>query len=207
MKKITLSLLLVFGLMTFSTQAQIQKYTTLAGGALSGFYENDSKEKEREIRGTFNPYAAFFFSEYFALGAGLDYTYINEQSTKDTASLAKAPFHKESQFIVGPIIRGYMPNHVFAEVTAGVGVLTYLYRDKNATSSENAVDYKHNLYRATLGVGYAKFLNAKVAFEPLIRYTFTSEEQDQGSRSNRSGFQLLVGFQYYLFRDQMLLYK
>jgi len=102
MKKIVLSLLIVVAFLTNSAHAQIRKYTTLAGGSLSAFYENDGKYKIREISGTFNPKAAFFFSEYFALGASLDYQYRNLKTTgkqsNDTSSIAvgKAPFLKVS---------------------------------------------------------------------------------------------------------------
>jgi hypothetical protein len=150
-------------------------------GFTSSKADNDQEDSQSDLN--LDARAGYFVIDNLA--AGLDISFAS----------SKLGDASDSQVLVGPYVRYYLPMKVFGEVNFGIG------------SSKSEVDYgaplgtvevKYGTTALGIGVGYAAFLNDNISIEPMVRYAMTSSKPDEGDSVSGSGFGLMVNFGIYL---------
>ena len=196
--------------------AQLRQYTVLLGGSISGNFSVTSKNANNTITPpqpgatpqqvnlynwniSVTPRSGVFLLEELAIGAGIDYSYQNRKKKGN-----KIPEYKSSQLVAGPFVRYYFPNLLFTEVFAGVGLVNIVDRTQAQTKDQ---ERKSDLLHMTAGVGYAYFLNNRVALEPSLKYVYDAVEVANNVREKQHGVELHLGLQIYLYHDKLVLFK
>jgi len=158
MKKLTLLLLVVFCLDAFS---QIEKPITkgnmiLVGGGTflsnkvqTTYYTDYSKTSVFTI--SLTPGFDYFIIDNLAIGLNTSISYYKQQTTKDYG------------LGIGPTVRYYFKNGFFIKAET---IFSFMH-GLGDTSTD-----KQNSYSLVPGVGYAFFINQKVAFEPCLSYQY-----------------------------------
>lgn len=187
--KFLLALLCIITFTSGNVVGQIYKSTYVVGGSLSGGFSNGeikgggADDKYSTIEISLNPKAGYFFMPQFAAGLGVDFVYQTQEfegEGNDTST---------SVILGGPFVRYYFLNHIFVEGVFGYGV--------NTINDTRQVD----LMRTSGGVGYAAFINEKVAIEPMIRYVYDSRKAENNIKETKGTVLFSAGLQIYLYRN------
>ncbi|WP_205500984.1 hypothetical protein [Rufibacter psychrotolerans] len=171
--------------------AKIIQRTLMVGGSVSGSY------RQIDITGPNEPVSGhrtqfdldaklgYFVLHDFALGVRGAIYYYKESMDNQVPTQA-------TNVLVGPFARYYLNNGFFGEASAAVGV------NKRPNIS------KTDLAEFRGGVGYAIFINPKVAVEPALLFSYYQEKRvTEGNRKvTEFGPTLNVGLQVYLFRER-----
>ena len=121
---------------------------------------------------SFTPTAGYFIKNRLAIG-GMSEFYCSKVKTDYETYATRS-------FLIGPLVRyylnysytGLMP---FAEMDAGIGCLTEMY--KYTDDGENENKDKYSLYRISAGAGLNFFLNESIAFETSLKYYIRSQNE------------------------------
>ena len=174
MKKNLLGLL-AFTMIGLAASAQTEQGNYLVGG---NFAINTAKN---DTRVTLTPTVGYFFINNFAGGANVDLTY------------SKAGSNKSTIFGIGPFARYYLGT---------LNIRPFAHANLNFTSNRSknsAGSTTLNGSNYFLGAGLAAFINRNVAVEGLAGYSRTNYSHLSGS----GGFNLRIGFQIYLSKEQV----
>lgn len=174
MKRIVISVLvLVF--LSSAAFAQTEKGSWMVGGNVA---LNTAKN---DTRITFSPSGGYFFLNNFAAGANVSLDYSKIGGTKTTA------------WGLGPFSRYYFGT---------MNVRPFVHADLSFQSNKTVTTNGSNTYNSTqyfLGAGVAGFINRNVAIEGMAGYKHTAIQNLDGT----GGFNLRIGFQVYLSREQV----
>jgi hypothetical protein len=174
MKKSLLSVVAFF-VFALAASAQTEKGSWLVGGNLG----LNTAKNNTEI--SISPSAGYFFLHNFAAGINFDYSY------------SKVSYSKVTQLGVGPFARYYfgtMNIRPFAD--AELSYESQKTKDPASVTTVNGSSF-------FVGGGLAAFINRNVSVEALAGYKNTSIQ----SGPNTGGFNLRIGFQVYLSREQV----
>ena len=173
----------------------------MVGGNLGASYQrysqNNLNTKTEDtgdlITVRFATKSGYFFFPDIAIGlnAELNYTRINVDSTR---------FGNEDRtqtiLLAGPFIRYYLNNGIFGELNVNAGV--------DVTKGGNKTDIKSG----AIGIGYAYFLNERIAIEPMLTFNYVQNRTDTAARNTKDsqfGPVLNVGIQAYLWSPTRVL--
>ncbi len=187
--------------------AKVKQNSIMLGGNASASYSRFSNSIDiRSITGyeTGNRLqamsrfrAGYFFLNDFVVGLNFNANYTrastNVTTTTDTPEgpmeETTTEVSRATYLLAGPYARYYLDNGLFGEVTGAAGLRNF------------QPGREYNLYEATIGVGYAYFLNEKVAIEPMVAFQYFLETNTV--RDNYSyGPMFGVGVQVYLWQEQ-----
>ncbi|MFC5270274.1 outer membrane beta-barrel protein [Adhaeribacter terreus] len=202
---LTLAFLLTFSFAAFAQQnssslisAKIKDGSIMLGGNLGASYQKFSREnlntKKKEtgdlIEVRFATKTGYFFLPDFAVGinAAVEHTSINIDSTRFGA--------KNTYLLAGPFVRYYLNNGLFGELNVNAGV--------NTVKGGNKTDIKS----AAVGIGYAYFLNDRIAIEPLLSFNYVQGRVDNptfNTKDSQFGPVLNIGVQAYLWAPTRVL--
>lgn len=179
--------------------AYILKGTYLVGGNISTSYKNytleqpniKTVEQGRALLANLETKGGYFLFKDVALGFKANLRHLNEKAASVETS------RKETDLLLGPFIRGYLHNGIFGEAGAGFG--------KN-----NVQGIRSSLFEGSLGVGYAYFLNQKIALEPMLVFNYFEQKYGGELSSNRNkqyGPEFKIGIQAYLFKHKLVILK
>lgn len=169
---ILLSITLI-GFSSNSAHAQhVNKGAMMLGGGLS-FTSVENENAKNSTSLTVAPGFAYFVANNFALGLEVEYT------------RNKSPNFTTTRLGLGPLARGYITGGLF-------GQAQYMWGERKVdyTSSQS----KTSGSRFILGAGYTVFLNNSIALEPMLFYSFESDDNVFGLR---------VGIQAFLGRHSL----
>ncbi|AKD04774.1 hypothetical protein POKO110462_07840 [Pontibacter korlensis] len=176
---------------SFLVKAKVKHGSILIGGDLDATIYKTTKELNQplgpeegtSILANMNFKGGYFLRHDFAVGLDLG---INHESYSVSIEGGKDTFRR-TFLLGGPFTRYYLDNGVFGELALKGGLLNFSSGDKT------------DLFEGTMGVGYAIFINEKIAIEPMISFRYTREWQ--GDAANVSfGPMIGVGVQAYLLR-------
>jgi len=204
-KLLSLTLFLAFSFAAFAQQnqsslisAKIKDGSIMVGGNLGASYQKFTRENIKtsrketgdliEVR--FATKTAYFFLPDFAVGlnAAVEHTSLNIDSTRFGS--------KNTYLLAGPFVRYYLNNGIFGELNVNAGI--------NTVKDGNKTDIKS----AAIGVGYAYFLNERIAIEPLLSFTYVQGRVDNQSTNTKDvqlGPVLNIGVQAYLWAPTRVL--
>lgn len=174
MKKNLLGLLACM-VIGLAASAQTEKGNYLVGGNV-GF---NAAKNNTQIN--LSPTVGYFFANNIALGANVDLAY------------SKVGSNKATTFGVGPFGRYYFGT---------LNIRPFAHANVNFTSTRNKNSTGSDTYNGSnyfLGAGLAAFINRNVAVEGLAGYSNSS----YAHISTGGGFQLRIGFQIYLSKEQV----
>lgn len=174
MKK-SLSGLFVFMVIGLAASAQTEKGNYLVGGN----FELNTAKNNTVI--AFSPSLGYFLINNFAVGANLNLSYTKSLNAKTTG------------FGLGPFARYYLGT---------LNIRPFGEADFNFTSQKTKVSSSSTTVNGTsffLGAGLAAFINRNVAIEGLAGYSHS----DYAHASGSGGFNLRIGFQVYLSKEQV----
>lgn len=207
MNKLLLLILLLFGFGVAQAQqntsslinARIKDGSIMLGGSLGGNYQKyehnnlntGKKETGDLITARLNTKSGYFFLPDFAVGLNLSFqhTNINVDSTRYGDS-------KTTYLLAGPFVRYYFNSGIFLEANVNAGVL--------AIQGGNKSDIKNGIF----GIGYAYFLNDRIAIEPLLTFKYETsriDNADYNIKDKQFGPELNIGIQAYLWAPTRVL--
>ena len=173
MKRIILALLLT-GIF-ISANAQTDKGDWIVGGRV------DLNTGDNSTTIGFTPSAAVFVMHNLAVGGNLGVTY------------TKAGDSKITNFLMGPLVRGYLTNAMVRPLLQmAINYTSIKFSDPGFSSTASGINF-------FLGGGAAAFINSNIALEILMGYSHTKYKDFEGS----GGFNLGIGFQVYLSKGQI----
>ncbi|WP_299760576.1 hypothetical protein [uncultured Pontibacter sp.] len=176
---------------SFMWKAKVKHGSVLIGGNVDAAIYKTTKELNQplgpeegtSILANMNFKGGYFLIHDLAIGVDLG---ISHESYSVSIEEGKDTFRR-TYLLGGPFTRYYLDNGIFGELTLKGGLLNFSTGDKT------------DLAQGTLGVGYALFVNEKIAIEPIISFRYTREWQ--GDDANVSFGPLIgVGIQAYLLR-------
>lgn len=134
------------------TEKPIAKGNIILGGNINGYYNENGSEYGTNYTYSLgvSPNVSYFVIKGLALGISPVYSYKKTNSGKNKS------------FGIGPAARYYLQNNFYFDLSS-----KYLY---GKSSYSEDLEYHSNSFGAGLGIGYAVFLNSKVALEPMIYY-------------------------------------
>ncbi|WP_192820778.1 hypothetical protein [Rufibacter sp. LB8] len=167
--------------------------SVMVGGSLSGSYRSIKEiNGATERKGNAQQYdldakVGYFFMHDFALG-------VRGNVRHERVHIRETAITRTTYVLLGPFARYYLNSGVFAEASFAMGV-NNVYGGKKSDINE---------FRG--GVGYALFINPKVAIEPAVMFSrFKQKFPAEGERSHTEfGPSLNLGLQVYLFRERKL---
>ena len=178
--------------------AKIKDGSIMVGGNLGASYQKftrnnlhtNMKEKGDLITVRFATKTGYFFLPDFCVGlnAAVEHTSINVDSTRYGS--------KTTLVQAGPFVRYYLDNGIFGELNVNAGVNTVKGGDKTDIKS------------GAIGIGYAYFLNDRVAIEPLLSFNYVqgrTDNQDKNTKDSQFGPVLNLGIQAYLWSPTRVL--
>ncbi|MFC6999605.1 hypothetical protein [Rufibacter roseus] len=202
MKKFIYSIVLLLGTFTAVAQenrgtlipAKIFQRSLLVGGSVSGAYRSlDNHMNNETSRGVrqqfdFDGMVGYFVLHDVAIGAKVTLNHARFRNNGDS------PEMRSTYLLAGPFARYYLDNGFYGEGSFGVG------RNNDLAGS------KANIMEVAGGVGYALFINPKVALEPALHLSYLKEERHSGGARHFSEFgpTLSIGLQIYLYRERGL---
>ncbi len=150
MKKLSVLMIAIIMVFAGNTYAQIDQGTWMVGGNSNfGFLSTDtSPDKTTNISLEVSP--GYFIMENFAAGLGIGYNRQNQGDFSGTAT------------VIGPWARYYVDGAFFFGAS---------YSSVSSKSEYSSGENKSTGSALGLEVGYAYFLNKKVALEPAINYS------------------------------------
>ncbi|WP_266205690.1 hypothetical protein [Pontibacter kalidii] len=176
---------------SFMWKAKVKHGSILIGGNLDAAIQKTTRELNQplgpeegtNILANLNFKGGYFLIHDLAIGLDLG---LNHESYIVSVEGAKQTFRR-TYLLGGPFTRYYLDNGFFGELALKGGLLNFSTGDKT------------DIAQGTLGVGYAIFVNEKIAVEPMLSFRYTREWQ--GNDANVSfGPMLGVGIQAYLWR-------
>ncbi|TPE45776.1 autotransporter outer membrane beta-barrel domain-containing protein [Pontibacter mangrovi] len=179
-------------------KAKVKHGSVLIGGNADASIYKTTKELNQplgpeegtSIMANLNFKGGYFLIHDVALGVDLG---INHESYSVSIEGGKDTFRR-TYLLGGPFARYYLDNGVFGELSLKGGLLNFSTGDKT------------NLFVGNAGVGYAWFVNEKIAVEPMLSFRYSREWQ--GSEANVSlGPVIGVGIQAYLLRKTSQIIK
>ncbi|MBA9077460.1 MULTISPECIES: hypothetical protein [Rufibacter] len=174
--------------------AKIIQRSVMVGGSITGAYRDvNNNFGSQEISSSeqqfdFDVKAGYFILHDVAIGgrATLNHTRTSTDGGSDT---------RQTYLLVGPFVRYYLNNGIFGEASYSVG------------KNNEANSRKTNISELKGGIGYAMFINPKVAIEPAIMVARYKEKRASGGENSyltKFGPSLNLGLQIYLFRERKL---
>lgn len=176
---------------SFMWKAKVKHGSVLIGGNLDAAIYKTTKELNQplgpqegtSILANMNFKGGYFLIHDLAIGVDLG---ISHESYSVAIEGGKDTFRR-TYLLGGPFTRYYLDNGIFGELTLKGGLLNFSTGDKT------------DIAQGSLGVGYALFVNEKIAIEPMVSFRYTREWQ--GDDANVSlGPMIGVGIQAYLLR-------
>ncbi|MEO5996567.1 MAG: outer membrane beta-barrel protein [Chitinophagaceae bacterium] len=167
--------LLVLLFLSLGVNAQTEKGSWLVGGNVG------LNTATNDTRVTFSPSAGYFFMKNLAGGINVTLDYSKISNSKTTA------------WGVGPFGRYYLGT---------MNVRPFAHADVSFQSNKTENSSGSDTYNSTqyfLGAGVAAFINRNVSIEGLAGYKHTAIQDLNGT----GGFNLRIGFQVYLGREQL----
>ncbi|MCW3805440.1 hypothetical protein [Plebeiibacterium marinum] len=178
------------------------------GGGLSFDYDKEdmyssgdySGSKSEALMFLLNPQMGYFAADRLELGVGLPVQFMR--------SLPRGNFEGSSQYLIGvsPYVKYYFKNNLFVQLSAAGQIGKYKYDDKDVSLRN---------FDIAPSVGYAFFINSKIAIEPAISYHFSklnekvdveyigrfwedSYEEEVDFYTENSGVMFSIGFHLFL---------
>lgn len=177
---------------SFMWKAKVKHGSILIGGNMDASIQKTTRElnlplgpeEGTNILANLNFKGGYFPLHDFAIGVDIG---LSHDSYIVSVEGAKQSF-RQTYLLAGPFTRYYLDNGVFGELNLKGGLL-----------SLSSGGSKTNIAQGALGVGYALFVNEKIAVEPMLSFRYTREWR--GDNANTSfGPVLGVGVQAYLWR-------
>ncbi|MBC3540191.1 hypothetical protein ACFSC6_01695 [Rufibacter sediminis] len=171
--------------------AKIFQRTFMVGGGVSGSYRRINTTVNKEsISGYRQQYdldakLGYFVWSDVALGLRASANHYREKMSGQVPTQA-------TNILAGPFVRYYLDNGIFGEASAAAGI------------NNRANRAKTDLMEFRGGVGYAIFINPKVAVEPAVIFTYYQEKvpAEQNKKLTEWGPSVNIGLQVYLFRER-----
>ncbi len=171
--------------------AKIFQRSVMVGGSVSGSYKRINITSNSEpITGHRQQYdmdakVGYFVLSDFAVGLKGSVYHYKEKMADQIPTQA-------TNILAGPFVRYYLNNGVFGEASAAVGI-----NNRPNASKTDLMEYRG-------GVGYAIFINPKIAVEPALMFSYYQEKRPaEGNRKlTEWGPSVNVGLQVYLFRER-----
>ncbi|WP_276496031.1 hypothetical protein [Pontibacter litorisediminis] len=176
---------------SFMWKAKVKHGSVMIGGNLDAAIQKTTRELNQplgpeegtNILANLNFKGGYFLIHDLAIGIDLG---MSHESYIVSVEGAKQTFRR-TYLLGGPFTRYYLDNGIFGELNLKGGLLNFSTGDKT------------DIAQGTLGVGYAIFVNEKIAVEPMLSFRYTREWQ--GNDANVSfGPMIGVGIQAYLLR-------
>lgn len=200
--------------LTFSTNAQTEKGTTLlaitsaigTGGNTNGFSitsvrtRSDLGESEPERTTSFNlsPRAGYFLADNFVAGIEAYWSSAKQEDVIIEGDILVGDI-KASTYGAGPFLRYYFKTNTvqpFLEASLNIGV--------TRVDSDSFIEYTDNLFRYGFAAGAAIPLGKRVSLDVLLGYTTEESKPDEDNPENfrviTSNFGMSAGFSIYLDR-------
>ena len=191
-----LSFILVAILLSISSSAQFNKGRILAGGS-AGYNSTTSKSKfgsnsantiAKSSEFSLTPQVGYIIIDNLAIGAGLDFSFISSKPEADIYD------EMSTRLLFQPFVRYYIEPGIFFQGALGLGSQ----KDKQSYQGTSQ-EQKYAATNWSLAVGYALFLNDRVALEPMIGYRNSNlKVKDSDTKYLDSGLFLKIGLQVYL---------
>jgi hypothetical protein len=202
MKKIFFAALLLLGVHAAKAQenrgnllaAKVIQRSIMVGGGLNGAYRSienhtssnsteSGSKKQIDLQGRFG----YFLINDLAIGALGTVSHSNVKMDGGSST-------PTTHILLGPFARYFLNNGIFTEASYGFGI--------NNLSESN----KKDISELRGGIGYALFINPKVAVEPAIMFTYYKEKNpaNKDSYYTELGPSLNIGLQVYLFRERSM---
>ena len=147
---------------------------TIGGGLAFDYDKEDiyssseyySGSKSEVLMFLLNPQMGYFAADRLELGVGLPVQYMR--------ALPRGYFDGYSQYLIGvsPYVKYYFKNNLFVQLSAGGQIGKYKFDDEKL---------KVTSFNITPSIGYAFFLNSKIAIEPAVFVNFSklTEKYDE----------------------------
>lgn len=180
MKKLSVALLIFITVSAFpQVQKPISRGNILLGGNGSfGFNRQKTSlnTESKSFRYSINPTVGYFIIENLVIGFSGGYSFERYSDSKYYG------------FSLGPIVRYYSKPGPFVKAETLFG--NYHGNNTGSTSS----------FSFSTGVGYALFINSKIALEPCIvyRYDFFKTYGQYSFRNYTNGVYIEIGFSIFL---------
>ncbi|WP_181306490.1 hypothetical protein [Rufibacter sp. XAAS-G3-1] len=171
--------------------AKIFQRTLMVGGSVSGSYKqiniSSSGEPISGHRQQFDLDAKIGYFVLSDVALGMKGTVYHYKEEMDDQIPTQA-----TNILVGPFARYYLDNGFYGEASAAVGV-----NNRPNSTKTDLAEFKG-------GVGYAIFINPKVAIEPAVMFSYYQEKRPtEGNRKvTEWGPSVNIGLQVYLFRER-----
>ncbi len=197
-------LLVAFLLFNFSVYAQenlshmvpakVKHGSLLIGGTLSAsaykttreLYLPLGAEEGTNILASLRTKNGYFIDHDFAVGMVVS---LEHESFSTAVEEGEDEKFRRTMLLFGPFTRYYLDNGVFGELSLEIGLLNF------------STGQKTNLFQGGLGIGYAHFINEKIALEPILSFRYFREWE--GEKSNVTlGPMLGFGVQAYIWRKR-----
>ena len=197
-------LLLTLLLISFSVSAQenrshmvpakVKHGSLLIGGTLNASAYKTTRELKlpigrdegTNILASIRTKNGYFIDHDFAVGVAVT---LEHESLTTKVTEGEDKKFRVTRLLFGPFTRYYLDNGVFGELSLEVGLLNF------------SNGQKSNLFQGGVGVGYAHFINEKIALEPILSFRYFNEWK--GDKSNVTfGPMLGFGVQAYIWRKR-----
>ncbi|WP_156180443.1 hypothetical protein [Rufibacter radiotolerans] len=175
----------------FLIPAKVIKHSVMVGGSVAGSYSRVSETRiDDKITGN---------KQNFSLDGKVGYFVWDDVALGIRASVNHERLQMEDQAgtnstvaLAGPFARYYLDNGIFGEGSAAIGKI-----NKPGSTKKEAHEFR-------AGVGYAIFINPKVAVEPALLFSYYEEINQSEAKSKRTelGPLLNIGIQIYLFQER-----
>jgi hypothetical protein len=149
-----------------------------------------SPEEGTNILANLHGKSGYFVDHDFALGLVLS---LEHESLSTTTERGERTFRR-TRMLLGPFTRYYLDNGVFGEASVQVGLLNF------------STGQKSNLIESGLGIGYAHFINEKIALEPMLSFRYFREWKS-GEANTSYGPMIGFGIQAYILRRRAHIIK
>ncbi|GGK69233.1 hypothetical protein ACD591_17650 [Rufibacter glacialis] len=170
---------------------KIFQRTLMVGGSLSGSYKRINITSVGEPvsghrqQADLDAKVGYFVLGNVAVGAKATIFHSKEELS------GQMPV-QSTNLLAGPFARYYLRNGIFGEGSAVVGI-----NNRPGAAKTDIAEYKG-------GVGYAIFINPKVAVEPALLFSYYQEKRpaENNRKLTEWGPSVNVGMQVYLFRER-----
>ena len=178
---------------SFMVPAKVKHGSILLGGTLSASAYKTTREFDlplgaqegTNILASLRTKNGYFIDHDWAVGFALT---LEHESLRAVTEEEVRKFRR-TMMMLGPFTRYYLDNGVFGELSLEVGLLNF------------STGQKSNLFEGGIGVGYAHFINQRIALEPLLTFRYFKEWKD-GKSNTTFGPMLGFGVQAYIWRKR-----
>jgi hypothetical protein len=174
MKKALLSLVLV-SIFASSFAQFIEKGSVIANGSFS-FYSTKFKESEYKYMGfEIMPWAGYFVADNFTVGLMIEFDFAKIEGED---SFYGTTVNKNTDILVGPVLRYYLDNGFFVHGDVGFGKSKSKYEYDNDSYPDSESEY--DITQIRIGIGYAFRITDTVFFDPIVGYKTSTEKYESG---------------------------